>query len=103
VDRADRARVEVDAVGRHEPGPADQVSALDRLERHRAALRDKDLERDPPEPHDVEAVRRVPLAHQVGAVLERDVLGAAGDQAQVLLGHAVECLRLGEELLNGLH
>ena len=77
------ARVEVPAVGREEPRPADDLAGVDRLDRDGAAGRDERLERDAAVPQDVEGVRLVAVAEQQLALAKLDVAPAAGDQLEL--------------------
>ena len=75
LDRPDRrngAGVEVPAVRREEPRPADDVAGFDGLDRERSPAGHVELERDPPSAQDVEDVRRLSFAEQGLAGVEAD-------------------------------
>ena len=93
ADRAHRRRargVEVPAVRREEPRPADDLAGVDGLDGDRAAARGEDLELHAPVSQQVERVRLAALAEEVLARLEAGVLAAARDQLQLRLGQGLE-------------
>src|SRR5664279_5347911 len=79
----ERAHVEVPAVRREEPRPADNVARLERLDRDGAAGRNERLQRDAAVPQHVEHVCRVAVADDQLVCAELHVRAATRDQRQV--------------------
>ena len=76
-----RLPVEVPAVGRHEPRPAEDVARPDGLEDERPVRGREGLDGDRPLAHDVELVGVLPLLEEVRPRVPLDVRGATRDRA----------------------
>ena len=84
------AGIEHPAIGRHEPGRADDLAGSQRLEDDRRLAGLDDFERHPAVADQEELVRRLAFVKQVGSRIEAVVAGAAGDEVGVRGGEAGE-------------
>ena len=95
----DRAPVEVPAVGREEPRPADDFAGLDRLDGQRAAARDEELESHAAATDDVERVGRIALPEEHLSLFPPGRLRAAGELGGVGSVEAREDRRLEDDVI----
>src|SRR5581483_11820874 len=95
----ERPGVEVGAIRREEPRPAEHLPCLDRLDHDLAARRHEVADGDRAVPDDVEGVRGIALAQDRLALVEVDVAAAARDQRDSVVGHPGEEGNLRQDLV----
>ena len=95
--------VEGPPVRRDQPGPAEEVAAVQRLDGDGAAAGDPRLERDGALADDVEGVGGLTLAHDLLGGGEDAVARAAGERLPLLGAQGIERGDLAENLLNRPH